>query len=267
MDDADETTTSMSRLSLFAMRPAHGCSARRIMPFRDLRQRISAYRWKSAAILGLAAQIITFGSVCGGSAIAQYYYDGGPRYYGGPRLPRLPLPPPPPAIIDDFGPPYTSRGPYSEGHVFLDGAGLWGGPETGPWEAPGAPYPRERYPYSSIPHKVRKGQASHPSETHGKEILARIDQRLRQLGLRQIAAPRRKDRIYIIAATERNGRRHRVIFDASNGALMENRPLGNASPARAPADSIPHDNAPKGTLDPAPDRKLGDTPSTDGQTG
>jgi len=264
MDDADETTPSMSRPSLLAVRLDHGCSTRWTVPFRNLPQRMSGHRWKSAATFVLAAQILLLGSVCGGTAFAQYYY------YGGPRLPRLPLPPPPPVIVDDFGPPYTSSGPYSEGRVFLDGAGLWGGPETGPWEAPGAPYTRERYRSSSVPHKVRKGYANQPSQpsgTHGKDVLARIDQRLRELGLRQIAAPRRKDRVYIIAATERNGRRHRVIFDAHNGALMENRPLGNASPGVAPSDSESHGNLPKGTLDSAPDRKLGDTQAPDGKTG
>ncbi|ACB96845.1 hypothetical protein [Beijerinckia indica] len=158
------------------------------------------------ALSGLAAST---------AAEAQFFY--GPRAYGGPY---------------DYGSPYDGDMPYDSG-------GLWGGPQSGPWEPPEAPFydgPSRRR--SSVPRP-----SSGRTGGHGEGVLATIERHLERLGLRQIAAPRRKDKIYIIAATEPNGRRHRVIFDATTGALMENRPLGekpqSSTGSKPRAENVP----------------------------
>jgi hypothetical protein len=64
--------------------------------------------------------------------------------------------------------------------------------------------------------------------------LAAIRQRVAQRGMHLIATPRRKGRIYLAEAEDAGGIRHRLVFDALEGRLIEDTVLGPKAPLPNP---------------------------------
>lgn len=61
---------------------------------------------------------------------------------------------------------------------------------------------------------------------HGDLVpLAEIRRRVALLGFHLIATPRHKDRIYLAEAEDAHGLRHRIVFDAYEGNIIENTKL------------------------------------------
>jgi hypothetical protein len=56
--------------------------------------------------------------------------------------------------------------------------------------------------------------------------LAEIRRHVAVLGFHLIAKPRHKDRIYLAEAEDAHGLRHRIVFDAYDGKVIENTNLG-----------------------------------------
>jgi hypothetical protein len=113
----------------------------------------------------------------------------------------------------------------------------WGdGPyEEGDYPGPG---PRDYYPGPGPRggYEGPGGYRDEPSSPPALVSLSDIRQRIEQRGLRLIAAPRRKGRIYLAAAEDARGARHRLVFDAYDGRLIENTLIGSkSSPADKPA--------------------------------
>jgi hypothetical protein len=82
--------------------------------------------------------------------------------------------------------------------------------------------------------------------------LATIRQRVAQRGMHLIATPRRKGRIYLAEAEDARGIRHRLVFDAMEGRLVEDTVLG---------PKVPLPNPNHATLPKPPQRALTDEPS------
>ena len=92
--------------------------------------------------------------------------------------------------------------------------------------------------------------------------LAEVRQKVAERGLRLIATPRRKGRIYLAETEDAHGIRHRLVFDAIVGRLIENTVLGPKTPLHPPAPQRP-DEANK--TDSPKDNNLGDRPEPIGQ--
>jgi hypothetical protein len=114
----------------------------------------------------------------------------------------------------------------------------WGaGPNYEESDYPG-PGPRDYYPGPGPRggYGGPGGYRDEPSSPPATLSLADIRQRIEQRGLRLIATPRRKGRIYLAAAEDARGVRHRLVFDAYEGRLIENTVIGSkGSPAEKPA--------------------------------
>jgi hypothetical protein len=89
--------------------------------------------------------------------------------------------------------------------------------------------------------------------------LAQIRDLVSRRGLRLIATPRRKGRIYLAESEDAHGIRHRLVFDAIDGRLIENTVLGPKRPIPADTSKNTVDQA-KGQLPPKT------TPPVDGET-
>lgn len=96
------------------------------------------------------------------------------------------------------------------------------------------PYPW-RYPYyDGYPPPVPPGRVAAdenmprvvgPDAPYGVMPLAEIRRRVALLGFHLIATPRHKDRIYLAEAEDAHGLRHRLVFDAYEGNIIENTKL------------------------------------------
>jgi hypothetical protein len=77
-----------------------------------------------------------------------------------------------------------------------------------------------------------------------------IETRIRAAGYRLIAPPRQKGNIYLAEVEDSKSVRHRLLYDANDGHLLQNTPLG---PVKKPGGPSPSETgkAPKG---PEPDR-------------
>jgi len=82
---------------------------------------------------------------------------------------------------------------------------------------PGFYYPERSQPRAEAPNSATLS-------------LADVRQRVAQRGMHLIATPRRKGRIYLAEAEDAHGIRHRLVFDAFEGRLIENTVLGPKSP-------------------------------------
>ena len=60
-----------------------------------------------------------------------------------------------------------------------------------------------------------------------------IQRRVASEGLRLIAPPRHNGRVYLAEAEDQHGKRHRLVFDAYDGRLIQNRPFTKAPKAVA----------------------------------
>lgn len=104
-------------------------------------------------------------------------------------------------------------------------------------QAQGFPYPW-RYPYYDgyppplPPGQVAAGEAGPqgygPDAAYGALPVAEIRRRVALLGFHLIATPRRKDRIYLAEVEDVHGQRHRIVFDAFEGRVIENTKLATA---------------------------------------
>lgn len=88
--------------------------------------------------------------------------------------------------------------------------------------------------------------------------LAQIRELVSRRGLHLVATPRRKGRIYLAESEDAHGIRHRLVFDALDGRLIENTVLGPKRP-------IPGDTG-KNVLDQAKGQLPTKTPPVDGET-
>jgi len=141
------------------------------------------------------------------AASAQYYGPG--YYYRGPYGP--------------YSPGYYYDGPYRRhGYYAPDEADL--GPEpyrNGP--PPAAPAPRK---------KIAAPPASQPngnkSEAKKNEPLTRdmIVKKVQGAGYKLIAKPRHTGNIFLAWAEDNQANRRRLVFDATDGRLLENTVLG-----------------------------------------
>jgi hypothetical protein len=114
---------------------------------------------------------------------------------------------------------------WGDGSYFGDGDY----PEPGPHDYPGPrdylePGPRAGYLGPG-------GYRDEPSSPRPRLSLTDIRQRAEQRGLHLIATPRRKGRIYLAAAEDGRGVRHRLVFDAYEGQLLENTIIGSKGPS------------------------------------
>lgn len=106
-----------------------------------------------------------------------------------------------------------------------------------PWQYPYY----DGYPPPVPPGRVAAEEAaprivgSHTS--YGVVPLAEIRRRVALFGFHLIAMPRRKDRIYLAEAEDVHGLRHRLVFDAYEGTIIENTKLA-VIPRRLPAKSL-----------------------------
>jgi hypothetical protein len=96
------------------------------------------------------------------------------------------------------------------------------------------PYPEAAYPLYPERPAYRDYPVS-PGPRGGATIsLADVRQRVAQRGMHLVATPRRKGRIYLAETEDGRGVRHRLVFDAFDGHLLENTVLG-AKPTASPA--------------------------------
>jgi len=124
---------------------------------------------------------------------------------------------------DGYGPgPYDGYrgGPY--------GGGPYG---TSPYAdydpdmEPGQRYHGPRYDDGSVPPSYRRpSQADQPSQTIISIEL--IKRRIKAAGFRLIATPRHKGNIYLAEVEDGKAVRHRLVYDAHDGHLVENTSLG-----------------------------------------
>jgi hypothetical protein len=89
--------------------------------------------------------------------------------------------------------------------------------------------------------------------------LADIRQKVADRGMHLIATPRRKGRIFLAEAEDAHGIRHRLVFDAFVGRLIENTVLGPKTPINResqtpPTQHPPADAANKTITDPGKDK-------------
>jgi hypothetical protein len=108
----------------------------------------------------------------------------------------------------DYGYGY-GRGPYYGDDDYPGPGGDYPGPRSG--------YPNRPPPRADISPRATLS-------------LADIRQHAEQHGLRLIATPRRKGRIYLAEAEDTRGLRHRLVFDAYEGRLLENTVLNSKNP-------------------------------------
>jgi hypothetical protein len=129
-------------------------------------------------------------------------------------------------------------------------------------EAQYYPYPW-RYPYyDGYPPPVPPGRvaadenmprAVGPDAPYGVMPLAEIRRRVALLGFHLIATPRHKDRIYLAEAEDAHGLRHRLVFDAYEGNIIENTKLAvipkklSGKPPAGPASLGPEKKVAQGT--------------------
>ena len=102
------------------------------------------------------------------------------------------------------------------------------------------PYPEAAYPL--FPERpAYRDYPVYPGPRGATISLADVRQRVAQRGMHLVATPRRKGRIYLAETEDGRGVRHRLVFDAFDGHLLENTMLGpkpTASPApRASAET------------------------------
>lgn len=110
----------------------------------------------------------------------------------------------------DYGYGY-GRGPYYEDYDYPGPGGDYQGPRGG---------------YANRPPPPRADISPRAALS-----LADIRQHAEQHGLRLIATPRRKGRIYLAEAEDARGLRHRLVFDAYEGRLIENTVLSSKIPS------------------------------------
>jgi hypothetical protein len=99
------------------------------------------------------------------------------------------------------------------------------------------------YPPPVPPGRVAAGEEPEgygPDGAYGILPVAEIRRRVALHGFHLIAAPRHKDRIYLAEAEDVHGLRHRLVFDAYEGKILENTKL----------TTIPKKTALKPTLGP-----------------
>jgi hypothetical protein len=89
--------------------------------------------------------------------------------------------------------------------------------------------------------------------------LADVRQKVADRGMHLIATPRRKGRIYLAEVEDAHGIRHRLVFDAFAGRLIENTVLGPKTPINKdsqtpPQQHPPTDAANKTITDPGQDK-------------
>jgi hypothetical protein len=85
------------------------------------------------------------------------------------------------------------------------------------------PYGRSPYDYDEG--GPGPGYRGRP-ERAGVVPVAVLERRIRSAGFRLIAPPRHKGNIYLAEVEDRNEIRHRLVYDAYSGELLENTPLG-----------------------------------------
>jgi hypothetical protein len=146
------------------------------------------------------------------------YYDGGP--YGGP----------PPYYSEEEGP----------------GPGYRGVPP--PYDPPrGSTGPASRAPQP------------HPAAADSATDIVPLDvirKRIASAGFRLIAAPRHKGNIYLAEVEDKNAIRHRLVYDAHDGHLIENTALGPVKKLNLEPEDSPKEQ-------PKPDRS-GNSDEQDG---
>jgi hypothetical protein len=100
-----------------------------------------------------------------------------------------------------------------------------------PWSYPYYDgYPPPRPPGTLMPSRRMAADESGPrvvgsDMSYGVVPLAEIRRRVALLGFHLIAMPRHKDRIYLAEAEDAHGLRHRLVFDAYEGNVIEDTKL------------------------------------------
>ncbi len=214
----------------------------------DVLSRFKLKRAVSLAALGLllfplSAQAQYYGRGYGPYVVSPYGgYDGGGRYVvppdGGP-------PPPGPYGGPYGGPPLY--GPYDAGP---------GGPPPGPAYGEYAPPPRpgpRPSPYDGppgLPSGQRGPSASPPGPGPsggpggaGPVSLDMIQGRIKAAGYRLIAPPRQKGNIYLAEVEDSKSVRHRLVYDANDGHLIQNTPLGPVKKTGGPGGPLPSEQS------------------------
>jgi hypothetical protein len=118
-------------------------------------------------------------------------------------------------------------------------------------------YPGPRDYYRDFPER-RLGPERDDYPSSAALSLAQIRDLVSKRGLHLIATPRRKGRIYLAESEDAHGIRHRLVFDAIDGRLIENTVLGPKRP-------IPGDTS-KNVVDQAKGIPPKDAPPVDGET-
>jgi hypothetical protein len=112
----------------------------------------------------------------------------------------------------------------------------------GPYYPLPVPAPAPRYAY---PEEEQPGDPPIPPATIRKWVS--------EMGLRLVAAPRKKGRIYLAETEDPQGQRRRVVFDAFDGTIIQNVPLGaRPKPAASLAAPNPAKEAPPDLPKPRP---------------
>jgi hypothetical protein len=94
-----------------------------------------------------------------------------------------------------------------------------------PWSYPyydGYPPP---LPPGRVAAEEGDAEYARPDTSYGVLPPAEIRRRVASLGFHLIAVPRHKDRIYLAEAEDAHGLRHRLVFDAYQGNIIENTKL------------------------------------------
>lgn len=187
----------------------------------------------------LTAQAQYYGRGYGPYVVSPYGgYDGDGRYVvppdGGPPPPPGPYGgpyggPPPYGPYDDVGPggppPGSAYGEYDPPRR--------SGPRPLPYDGPSGPPSAQHGGPSSSPPAQGQGGA-------GPVSLDMIQGRIKAAGYRLVAPPRQKGNIYLAEVEDSKSVRHRLVYDANDGHLIQNTPLG---PVKKPGGPLPSEES------------------------
>jgi hypothetical protein len=206
----------------------------------DVLSRFKLKRGASLAALGLvlfplAAQAQYYGRGYG-PVVGPYGGYGPGGHYVVP--PDGDGPPPPPG---PYGGPY---GPYGGPPPYDPYAAGPGGPPPGPaygeYDSPPRSGPRAA-PYDGPPGQAPglRGPSGPPSSQGGPGAVSldMIQGRIKAAGYRLIAPPRHKGNIYLAEVEDSKSVRHRLVYDANDGHLIQNTPLGPVKKTGGPLPS------------------------------
>ena len=145
---------------------------------------------------------------------------------------------PPPYAPPPYGPyggppPYD---PYAAGPPGPPSYGDYGDPRDAQYDAPPR---RPRQQSSSGPSSGPRAPSAAPSSSSsslgGPALLDTIQTRIKAAGYKLVAPPRQKGNIYLAEVEDSKSVRHRLVYDANDGHLIQNTPLGQAKKPDGPA--------------------------------